>query len=56
MARLINLALALFVLIIGEIIIYNLATALDIPVLIKWLAIIAIPVGIIVGATKSFMR
>lgn len=50
--RAIQLVLSVFVLFIGEYIIFKFAMALDIPTAMKWLAIIVIPVGALAGIFK----
>ena len=52
----IQLVVSAFVLVIGEIIIYDIAMASDLPFLLKWLAIFALPVAAIFGIFSRFRR
>jgi len=52
----IQIVMGLIVLIIGEYIIYTVAMSLDLPLIIKWLFILVIPVGIIIGIFKLLTR
>ncbi|GEM_PF-5542848 len=48
-----TLVVSIFVLVIGEIIIYNVAIASNLPFLLKWLAILALPIAGFFGLFKS---
>jgi len=50
----IQLFIAVFVLVIGEIFIYNVAIASNLPFLLKWLAILALPIAAGVGLFARF--
>lgn len=45
----IQLVVSVFVVVIGVIIIYDVAMASDLPLILKWLAIIALPLAAILG-------